>query len=152
MYIGGATDLPFLCKYELLAAERYRRFVSLVVIGSGSGPINLERYLGDMIRDSDSYVELDDAVAILMSETDHAGALSAIDRCREMFGDDVDLRYAVVSYPRDVGGPKEMLATAYKRFAAARAGETGAVISESHPVGSEGDIGAGLGAGRLSGG
>ena len=104
--------------------------MSLVLVGSGNGPLNLGSCLGDMVRDSDSYIELDESAAILMTETDAAGALSAIGRYREMYCDEVDLRYAVVCYPRDVRGPDEMIAMAHKRFEAAQAGESGAVVSE----------------------
>lgn len=126
-------DIGFLTKflgYELRSAERYRRFISLVMVASPQSNERVNRLLGDNLRTSDVVADFDGASIILMSETNSAGALSAIERYKntENIKNVHDLRFSLVTFPADNGGPESMIASAFRRLQKAAEGEPGAVI------------------------
>ncbi len=83
-----------------------------------------------VLRGSDEFVELDECAVVLMGETGQESALKAVDRYRKAFNGDVDLRYAVVSFPQDGQEADSLLNAAYERLDLARQRGTGAVVSE----------------------
>ncbi len=117
-----------LLEYELLAAERYRRFVSLVMVTSQNDLEGLRALLGEHVRDSDVMSNFDHSVAVLMGETDGTGALSAIDRFRKSFDSQIDMRFSVVTYPSDGGKAESLMDAAYRRLAKAKQAISGAVV------------------------
>lgn len=121
--------LRWLIDYELRAAERYRRFVTLLLATSHGGSFFLKDILAKTKRESDKLFDLDCEVALLMSETDPSGALVAVDRYKTLFSEDVDLRFAVASFPGDGVNCTDLLAIAYRRLNAAKILECGAVVS-----------------------
>lgn len=132
--LGVRTDFLILrqmLQYELHSAERYRRFVSLVMIGpanNGGGLKGLRDFLGSHGRSSDVMAEFDNSVAVLMGETDRSGALTAISRYKDMFNAQMDLRFAVVTFPADGGKADKLIQQGYQRLNKARRGNSGAVI------------------------
>ena len=118
-----------LLQYELHAAERYRRFVSLVMITTGSDGAGLTNLLSEHVRKSDVIADFDSSVAVLMGETDKNDALTAIRRYGNIFDSQLDLRFSVVTYPADGSNPYGLVQTAYRRLSKARDAEKGAVIA-----------------------
>jgi hypothetical protein len=118
-----------LLQYELHAAERYRRFVSLVMITSGNNGAGLTNLLGEHVRKSDVIADFDSSVAVLMGETDKNDALTAVRRYGNLFDSQLDLRFSVVTYPADGSNPYGLVQTAYRRLSKARDAEKGAVIA-----------------------
>ena len=125
----GMGFLRRVLQYELDAAERYRRFVSLVMIASSEGIDRTRQVLNGTIRSSDILAESEDTAVVLMSETDSYGALSAIERYRERGGNASDLRFSLVTYPSDGGGADSLFSTAMRRLQSAVAGELGNVVT-----------------------
>lgn len=120
----GASELERLLDYELRCAKRYRRFVSIVVVTSANGCAKLAKIAetldDDVVRDCDQFFELENGSAILMTETDSAGAIAALERCQTAADRDHDLRSAVVSFPFDGHTAAELLAVAHRRLARAK--------------------------------
>lgn len=124
------SDLEQLLDYELRCAKRYRRFVSIVIIAATNGFGNLREALAeDSVRDCDQFFELENGSAILMTETDSAGAMAALERCRLDLGGDSSLRFAVVSFPFDGHTAAELLAAATRRLERAKQMGIAAVAS-----------------------
>lgn len=118
-----------LLEYELLAAERYRRFVSLVMVTSKSDLEGLRALMGEQVRESDVMANFDHSVAVLMGETDGTGAMAAIERFRRSFDSQIDARFSVVTYPADGGKANGLMESAYRRLGRAREAVSGAVVS-----------------------
>ena len=114
--------------YELSCAERYRRFVSLVMVTGTTTEGSARRILGDRIRNSDLLAEKNSHLVILMSETDQNGAKIAIDRYKE-FGAENDLRFSLVTFPHDSGGAETLVKAGERRLERARGGSPGEVVS-----------------------
>jgi len=117
------TDFEVLNKlleYELQAAERYRRFVSLVMITSENDLAGLRNFLGAHVRNSDVMASFNHSIAVLMGETDENGAMTAINRYKSFFNDQIDIRYSLVTYPSDGGRPDNLIEMAYDRLKKAR--------------------------------
>lgn len=114
--------------YELACAERYRRFVSVVMVGSKSSEDKAVRHIAERVRSSDMMAESDASVVILMSETDKTGAKIAIDRFKIPNNDGADLSFSLVTYPYDSGGVGEMMETASRRLEMASNEGPGALV------------------------
>lgn len=122
------TTLRQLLQYELHGAERHRRFVSLVMMTTEDGVSGLRNYMNAHIRDSDVIADFDSSIAVLMGETDGTGALTACDRYKNFFERQLDLRFAVVTYPSDGGKVEKLVQMAYRRLRKAKDGSTGEVV------------------------
>jgi len=124
---NGLSDFHRLLAYELRCAERYRRFVSVVMITSGNGPVRYRQLLDGAIRDSDEFIEFDQAAAVLMAETDQAGALQAIERYKSKLNGAADLRFSLASFPKDARDARALFDTGRRRLAKAQSLERGAL-------------------------
>jgi hypothetical protein len=122
-------ELECLLDYELRCSERYRRPLSLVTVVPMNTRINPRSLLFPALRGSDQLFEVHGHAAILMSETNCQGALAAIGRYSKMCEGEIDLRFAVVSYPEDGGTVRELLATAQQRLDKAMTLEPGAIVA-----------------------
>jgi hypothetical protein len=114
--------------YELSCAERYRRFVSLVMVSGTAPDGSVRRMLGDRIRNSDLLAEKNSHLVILMSETDQTGANIAIDRYRQ-YTPDSDLWFSLVTFPQDSGSAESLVQSGERRLERAKRGEPGDVVS-----------------------
>ena len=114
--------------YELKSAERYRRFVSLVLVDTDEPERDTRRLLSDAVRTSDILADMERFSVILMTETNSAGALSAIDRYKNRGDLGSVLRFAVVTYPSDGGGVENLIETGYRRLKSASSGPPGTVV------------------------
>jgi len=108
-------------QYELHSAERYRRFVSLVMISTDSESYGrVRKVLCAHVRNSDLIAGTDGSIVVLMGETDKAGALCALDRYLRLFHNNVELYCSIVTYPSDGGMPDRLIPLAYRRLKAAK--------------------------------
>jgi len=115
------TNLESLLQYELNCAKRYRRFLSIIMTGAvGIHTEMKEVWKTDEIRESDQFFDLEEGTAILMPETDGAGAITAINRCLEVLGPDYDLRFGVASFPFDAQSTEDLLRIAERRLQTAQ--------------------------------
>lgn len=126
----GEIHLHRLTDYEIRCSERYRRFFSLVFMTSGNGALEFKKILGDLLRTSDEFIELEGFASILMSETDKEAALEAVNRFEEMQHGSVDVRYSVASFPEDGKSSLELLLRASDRLDKARDRDEGAIVSD----------------------
>jgi len=124
----GIEQLELLLDYELRGAVRYRRFATVVMVGSASEDTDVKALLADHIRASDEVFDLSPNLAILMGETDPAGAMTAIHRFKSFLQNEADVRFSMASFPADARGTAELLWTAHRRLDEAKEAEPGAVV------------------------
>lgn len=113
---GNGRDLEWLLDYEVKQSRRHRRFVSLVMFSANGNTNTLDSLLEGVVRDSDPLFFLSHAIAVIMGETDTAGAQKAIDRYRKMVSNSMDVKYAVASFPEDGKAPEDLIQTARCRL------------------------------------
>ncbi|MCE5228080.1 hypothetical protein LLG95_00595 [bacterium] len=130
---GGTAREPreflrWLLDYEIRGSERYRRFLSLLLIASNhEGDGGIER-LKETFRRSDEIIALDEhRAAVLLRETNVDGTLQALQRYKS-FHNVMHLRFAVVCYPTDGWNARYILNSASDRIARAMHGPAGAVV------------------------
>ena len=117
-------------EYELNAAERYRRFVSVVMVSSDSQYADhVKELLENNIRKSDVMSDYENSIMLMLGETDKKDALAAVKRYSGLFMDRLDLRFSVVTYPDDGVKADGLIGTAYMRLARAKSGSFGEVVS-----------------------
>ena len=126
----GEVHLHRLTDYEIRCSERYRRFFSLVFMTSGNGQVEFRKLLGDLLRTSDEFIELEGFSSILMSETDKTAALEAVSRFEELQMGSVDVRYSIASFPEDGKSSLELLLRASDRLDKAKDRDEGAIVSD----------------------
>lgn len=119
-----------LLEYELNASERYRRFVSLVMVSSKTDLPTVKAVTNDTVRKTDVLAHFDSAVVILMGETQKADALRAVDRIRKLFPEETNLQFSVSTYPDDEVKPEALIRLAYDRLNKARQSAETAVVAE----------------------
>ena len=125
------TTFPMLhelLQYELYASERYRRYVSVIMVRSPVDHQGLKEVFGSHVRQSDATASFDHTIAILMSETDQSDALSAVDRFNSALGSQFDARFAVATYPSDESSADALIGTAQRRLQKASNGYKGYVV------------------------
>lgn len=115
-------SLDELVDYECRTSERYRRVVSLLVVGVAGGETCFFQRAGDLVRDSDQVVGLDDAVAIIMGETPLGGALRAVARFASRYenGDGAGLQCGAAVFPEDARNARDLQRIALRRYEAAK--------------------------------
>jgi hypothetical protein len=121
--------LSWLIDHELRSAERYRRFVALMMVTSPDRSPCLRNILMRTKRDSDKFFEFGNDCAILMSETDMMGALAAANRYKSICDGEFDLRFAIASFPFDGVNCMDLLGASYRRLNEAKSQTCGAVVS-----------------------
>ena len=115
-------SLNELVDYECRTSERYRRVVSLIVFGVPGGETCFFQRAGDLVRDSDQVVGLNDAVAIIMGETPVGGALRAVARYATRYGngDGKGLQCGAAVFPEDARNASDLQRIALRRYEAAK--------------------------------
>jgi len=113
---GDIRDFEWLLDYELKHSARHRRFVSLVMVSANGNSHKLDKMLNDIVRETDPTFSLPGSIAVLMGETDSAGANQAIERYREAIGNIVSVNYAIASFPDDGKTFGELMDTAHQRL------------------------------------
>jgi hypothetical protein len=115
---GGFAQLEWMLEYELLLADRNRRFVSMAMVTTDA-PVGIESLLDGAIRDSDVFFQLSDNLgAVLMSDTDNSGAMTAIKRYKESSGSNGDTHIFVGLgyYPHDHLPASAFVSSVYDRM------------------------------------
>ena len=120
MKTGNGHDLEWLLDYELTQSTRHRRFVSLVMLSANGSTDKLNSIIEEVVRSSDPFFFLNDAVAVLMGETSSQGAQKAIKRYRELISETMGVNYAVASFPEDGKTQWKLLETAKHRLNVAK--------------------------------
>lgn len=128
---GFTIDFRWVLEYELQAALRYRRYVTLVIVKVDDRHGALLNCLRPALRQSDGCFISHNMAAILMSETDSAGALKAVERFHHALQDHFLVHYAVASYPNDGFTADDLLETLRLRLLEAELGPSGTVIHAS---------------------
>ena len=123
------TELEHKLTYEQKLAERYRFFVSIVMISTSRRDVSVRQLLKDTLRDCDELYVLDEGIALLMPHTSLSNALTAVDRYKSECQEKIDLRFSIASYPGDAAS-LNLLARAEDRLAAARRGRFGEIICQ----------------------
>lgn len=119
--------LRWLLDYEIRGSERYRRFLSLLLIASNRAEEGIDR-LTESFRRSDEVIALDKwHAAVLLRETNIDGTINAINRYKS-FHNVIHLRFAVVCYPTDGWNATYILESASDRITRAMHGPAGAVV------------------------
>ncbi|MFC1737280.1 hypothetical protein ACFL1X_14305 [Candidatus Hydrogenedentota bacterium] len=126
----SVMDCETLLEYELRCSERYRRFLSVVMLKSGKETVDFRNLFGDLVRDSDVLFELEGKAMVLMSETDQTGAMNAVTRFKTMCNGALDVRYSVAVFPADGRSAGNLMDTGQRRLELAQAQTAGAVVVE----------------------
>ncbi|MCX7016967.1 MAG: hypothetical protein NTW86_31140 [Candidatus Sumerlaeota bacterium] len=114
---GEMGRLMWLLEYELRCAARYRRFAALVLFKSlGEHNASFVELLQTCIRGSDQFFALNGVGAILMGETDTAGAANAVNRYRNCAGKHSDALFGIAGFPSDSTSAAELLRIARRRL------------------------------------
>ncbi len=115
------STLQDMLQYELHAAERYRRFVTLLLIDSRQEGSSLEEDMKRHLRSSDVMARIDNSIAVLMGETDNDGARIAAERYKKDFGRHAEFYFSLATYPADGGKPERLFTVAHERLEKSRA-------------------------------
>lgn len=111
-----ANEFYRLADYALGCARRYERKASLVLAGSGNGPIRYNEVIRPLLRESDAFIAREDYGAVFMSETDGNAALQAVNRYETTIDESHDVRFAVASFPGEGETIDELIASAHERL------------------------------------
>lgn len=125
------TNFSTLCEilqYELWAAERYRRYVSLVMVHAPIGIHGLKDTLDANVRQSDVLAYTDHTMVVLMGETDKNDALQALERYNGFLGNQFEARFSLVTYPADDASADALIGIAERRLQQAKSGGAGTVV------------------------
>lgn len=127
----GAVTMNNMVDYELQNAYRYRRCLSVVMVWAREEPTGLVAFLQQFFRGSDLVMrhERGEAVLVLMGETDHRDAGTAIERLRTTCDRVMDLHFSLASYPRDGSDVNSIVSAAERRLIEATLASPGTVIS-----------------------
>lgn len=115
------STLQSLMQYEMLSSERYRRFMSVVMVSSTQDRPGLGGLIGDHVRNSDVMSEHGHSVVVLMGETDKRGAMTAVQRYHRNLSNHPDLRFSIATYPEDGVNPDTLMDVATQRLTLAKA-------------------------------
>lgn len=72
--------------------------------------------MGDTVRDNDEFVEVDKDAEIIMGEADQDVAGKAVERYETKCNGAVNLRFSIVSYPKDKPFADVLLRLAQERL------------------------------------
>lgn len=113
--------------HEQRLAERYRYYVSIVMVAPASHNVSIRGLIDDTLRECDELFVVNDGVAILMPHTTLEDATRAVDRFKSFCADRVDLRFSIATYPTD-DAALNLLTRAKRRLEQAKAGDFGKVV------------------------
>jgi len=124
------TGLEFLLKYEVGQSARHRRYLSLGMVSCSGDPMMLRKILDEIVRGSDPLFSVNGHIVVLMGETDKEGALRAVERYKGAVNGDMDVRYAISSFPDDGKTITDLIRIGHRRLETAKThDEYGAVVA-----------------------
>ena len=119
--VGDERLFRELIRYELLNSRRYGRRTTLVGLFAPRLKVDLEPLVRSLFRRSDFlYTESRRRMAILMRDTGSTGANAAIERVREHFLEQLELRASIVSFPDDREDAEGLLRVLMRRLSTSR--------------------------------
>ncbi len=113
---NAMEDFECVAKYELRCAQRYRRYVSVLVGSYKDNGRHFCEFFRDILRESDEVVESGSEVTLLMAETDQEGARAVMRRLKERYEGFVDVHFGAASYPVDGHNLMTLLSVARRRL------------------------------------
>lgn len=122
-------ELTWLLDYERRLAERYRYFLSLVMVSSLKQKVDIVELLAPTMRSCEMIFSSDNEYAILMPHTSEHEAQIAITRYKTMCNGEIDLRFSVTCYPDDISSITDPIQIGRRRLEIARRSGTSEVIS-----------------------
>ena len=108
--------LEWMLDYEVRSSTRYDRDLTVVMMTTTQGKSIPQCALGETLRRSDEFFNLEGSSAILMGETSQEGALSAVERFGFCCEGDYDLRFSIASFPADGSTAAELLSACQRRL------------------------------------
>lgn len=131
---SGVRDLGMqledLCQYEVNRSNRYGRCVSVVMVESGNGPVNVQVVIGRALRTSDAVFPTENGLALVMAETASPGLRMAVERFKSLYNGEIDLRYGAATYPGDAQDAEALASKARTRLVTAKSSTSGALVYE----------------------
>ena len=115
--------------YELESAERYRRFVSIVMVSDSRGTESVDHLLSEKVRYCDVLASAETSAIIMMSETSSVGAQAAIERYKRDVHDSADFRFSLVTFPYDARGVDGLIDMGSRRLQKAVESAPGTVVA-----------------------
>jgi hypothetical protein len=122
-------QLDWLLHYELQAAERYRRYVSMIMATGGANRARLRQTFTRVLRECDAIIQWNGSISVIMTDTQLSGALSVVERLKQECGESSKLVYSVVAYPQDGVVSAMLLTKAQTRLEQANTRQPGSVVS-----------------------
>lgn len=124
---GGTTEwetmtnqisriLEWMLDYEVRSSTRYDRDLAIVMMTTTDGKSVPQCVLGETLRGSDEFFNLEGSSAVLMGETNQEGALSAVERFGFCCDGSYDLRFSIASFPVDGDTAAELLSACNRRL------------------------------------
>lgn len=113
--------------HEQKLAERYRYYVSVVMVAPTQNGVSVRGLIDDTLRECDELFVVNEGIAILMPHTTLEDATRAVERFKGYCADRIDLRFSIATYPTD-DTALDLLSRAKTRLAEAKAGDFGKVV------------------------
>ena len=129
--LAGEGIFRRMLDYDLAGAKRYNRPTTLVrVTPVGSHPEYII-WLQEAARKTDRFFAYQgDNVIVMMRETNSPGALAMTRRTHESCTEEVDLRFALVTFPDDGKSAGELLETLDRRYQKALQSSYGTIVNQ----------------------
>ena len=115
--------------YAVRVSERYQREFSLVMLSGGDDNSDVPQMFTPHLRRSDELLEFRDCAAVLMGETNSAGAKKAVERFQRECSGKVDVRYAIATFPDDGEAAGKLFMSVRRRLDVAQHQGPGAVVA-----------------------
>lgn len=122
-------ELEEMLSHQIRLAERYRFFVSVVMVTANKKALSVKDIVSENVRQCDAVFSLPSGSAILMAHTSAQEARLAINRLRMLCGNEIDFRFSIASYPGDVPAA-DLLSRAERRLETATTEAGGTVICD----------------------
>ena len=124
-----ATQLEWLLSYEQRLAERYRYFLSLVMMSPDNEKAEVMKILESTIRSCDEVFTINGDYIVLMPHTSKQEARVAVNRYKSMYNGELDIRYSITSFPGDINSLSNPTEVGKQRLETAKRGKRDEVIS-----------------------
>ena len=114
------NSLASFVEYEYRSSERYRRYMSLVMLRVPGEGTSFNALAGDLVRTSDKVFGANGTVAILMGETPLTAVKAAVTRFATRCVEAGGLQCGAAGFPQDASNAADFLSTAFRRYEIAK--------------------------------
>lgn len=121
-------QLEWLLKYEQRLAERYRYFLSLIMMSPISEKAKALKILKSTMRSCDEIFAVNGDYVVLLPHTSKQEARTAIDRYKSMYNGEIDIRYSITTFPGDISTLSDPTVIGNQRLKIAKKGKPGEVV------------------------